>query len=310
MRKTDYIRNEFITYNSTFINDSIKAENKILYRNLQTEDNMIFTYENQVPLVQKISIKPKLIARELYEIILPGLNRTYDLICKNTNPLTNIEKPYNILTFNIIDSVSNIRYQIANFLNQPIAMRKIAVSENLEYITGSDTDSTYSTQKLFSSFYTSKQIKYVNSTQAGVSLLFFIDNAVDKKTSYNSDCTISPNEKQVNTMNYNVNLIQSVSNKLDGFFVLKITDEFNKTYKTNNIPSTTWGLLDFLTVIPYLSNNVQVLKTNIGLELIEFIIRLDLNVFFKYIKYDQLLKYYNFSLKANLNWIAISSKED
>lgn len=279
MRKTDKIRGDFADYNSTLIDNPIKVNNKTSIRKLQTDENMTFTYANQVPLIQKISIKPKRIARELYEIILPGLNRTYDLICKNTNPLTNLEKPYNILTFNVIDSISTIRNQFAAFLNQKIVMKKISLSSSIEYIAGSDTDSTYSTLRPFSAFYNSKQINYLTSTQAGVSLLFFIDNSIDKKTYYNTDCTISQTEKKANTINYNVNLIQSVSNKLDGFFVLKITDEFNGVYKTDNIPCSTWDLIEYLNKIPYLSNKVQVLKSNIGLELIEFIIRLDLNVF-------------------------------
>jgi len=247
-------------------------------RNLQIIENEIFTYANQVPLIQKITIKPKVIARELYEIILPIKFKTYDLTCKNNNPSTYVEKPFNVLTFNITDDVTSLRIQIGAFFNEKLVIRKTAVNYNGEYIQNSFNDSSYSPQKNFTSFYNSKTINYVNSTQDSFSLLFFLDNPIEKKTSYNMDCTIFTNDKSINSIIYKVNLIQSTSNKLDGYFVLKIKDEFDNIYKTENIPSTKWDIIDYLNKIPYLVNHVQVLKINPGLEMIYYIIRLDFNV--------------------------------
>lgn len=268
--------------NSVSLNEISEHDNSIneniTYRNLQIEEDKIFNYANQVPLVQKISIKPKNVAKELYEMILPGIDKTYDLICKNNDPKTNLEIPYNLLTFNIADPVSTIRAQLENFLNERIVMRKIEVNLKNEYISGSESDASYSAQRPFSTFYISKQFNYVNSTSDKISLLFFVDNSIDKQTSFNTDCTISPKEKQKDSKNYNLNLIQTHSNKLDGYFVLKIIDDYNNVYKTDNIQCFTYNLEEYLNRISYLNNKVQVLKTNIGLELIEFIIRINLSV--------------------------------
>lgn len=257
--------------------NSTDSKNRLLEAN---EADTIFDFQNQVPLVQRFNVRPKNVARELYEILLPGNSTSYDLICKNKDTLTNIEKPYNVLTFNTSETADSIRLKLSNFLNEKsIVLKKILLNSKQEYLALTDTESTYVKERPFSAFYNSKKIEYVNdSNVAGVSLLFFLDNSIDKKSAYNSDCTVSASVKLANSLVYNVNLIQSMTNKIDGYFVLRITDEYGTTYKTENLPLITYDMVDYLNKISYLKDKVQVLKVNFAFELVSYTFRLDLNV--------------------------------
>ncbi len=285
MRKRNLREKNFSSYkkrnfhmNNTTINYNLSNSSKNI-RNLEQQNSEIFDIPNQVPLIQSITIKPKAVSRELYEIILPGLNIKYDIICKNHNSLTNILNPYNLLTINTSDSVEILRIQITNFLIYPLVMRKIFVTDKNEYISNSQTDSTHNNMP-FSSFYNSKQIDYVseNSNQAGISLLFFVDIPI-LKTNYNTECNISPNIKEKNEVNFTIKKIQEASSKIEGYFVLKISDEYNNIYKTENIPTDN-SLFDYLNKIPYLFTKVQILNASVKLELINYYIRIDLKVIF------------------------------
>ncbi len=266
-----------IQENDLYLNNTNNFHSK---RNLQQEESKIFTIPNQVPLIQAITIKPKKVSRELYEIVLPGVNKKYNLVCKQKNDRRAARKPYVSILIRTRDSVEKLRNMMANLFEDPIVLKKIIINDKNEYISNTATDSSYNDKKPFSSFYNSKQMNYnpINANQAGISLLFFVDNPVGETTNYDIDCNIYSTVKEVNEVKYTINKIQEASSKIDGYYILKIKDENNKIYKTENIPTNTNSLVDYLNKIPFLSNNVELLNSSVDLEFIKYYIRIDLNV--------------------------------
>jgi hypothetical protein len=289
---------------STEISNNNKNKNNNNQRNLQNSNsntitqNEYFNLENQVPLVQKLTIKPERNAHEIYQISLPiEKNSTiiFKLSCKNTDENTNSINPYNILEFSNIESANILYNKLSNFLNQKnLILRKASLTNNNTLIKNTIQDFAYLNTKIFDNFFINKNIQISqNDTEInGFTIIFILENDLNIKTYFNNFCSILPSNNSNNeNLNFPFEKIQENSEKINGYFKLKIIEK-NEYLKeiihiSENIPVYNNDLEYYFKTIEFINDKIQVLKNFHNDSHAIYYIRLDLKVIFNiyFLKY-------------------------
>ncbi len=237
---------------------------------------------NQINRILEVTLLPK-ISRDLYEIPIPDLGTfNYTLTCKN--------KYLNATITNRINAnftSTQMRLLLSTILgDNRIIVRKIEETVDGYYYLA---DNTYFDNSSYTSAYSFDYFDFLNGTStpqqfqtvdsgvlAGTSYLFYFDETAPSATyKWDLNCYFT----KVGSNNIiGLNHLQSVSPLINGVFSFTITDQTTGNQYNSNLIQLTNSqnpdIIDPLSQVPPLINNIEVFNANTGNETVNFFILL------------------------------------